>query len=132
MSILHVFLSGLGLFALMEFLVLPRLRHRLRVDGTILSVRRAAGLAMLGWARSVLLIVTLTTGMLVVLLLLLRLGGGSTVRELSASVEMIQGWRDRLTAFHPLLERWRPGYLGQRPCRVRLSTGPCPAGEGLP
>jgi hypothetical protein len=108
MSLLHFFLSGLGLFALFQFLILPRLRHRLRVDGTVLSVRRAAMLAVLGWVRSVLLLVTLTTGVLVVLLLLLRLGGGSTIREISANVDRLQAWRDRLAAFHPY---WSGGIL---------------------
>jgi hypothetical protein len=101
MTLLQFFLSGLGLFALLQFLVVPRLRHRLRVDGTVTSVRRAAVLAVLAWARSALLVAVLTTGILMILLLALRLRGGSTVQELSSTVVWLQAWRERLAAISP-------------------------------
>lgn len=101
MSMLHFFLSGLGLFALLQFLILPLLRHRQRVDGTVLSIRRAAVLAVLAWTRSVLLIAVLTTGVLTVLVLAVRLRGGNTVQELSNTIAWLQSWRERLAAISP-------------------------------
>src|SRR5262249_18687336 len=77
--------------------------------------------AVFGWARSVLLVATLTTGVLVVLLLALRLCGGSTVQELSTSVESLQRWRDRLAGFSPY---WSGGVLGVLGGILRLYAHP--------
>jgi hypothetical protein len=108
MSLLPCFLSALGLFAPFQFLILPRLRHTLRVDGTVLSIRRAAFLSLLGWVRSVLLLAALSAGGLLLLVLVCRLRGGGTIGELSATIESLERWRDRLAWFSPY---WSGGAL---------------------
>jgi hypothetical protein len=87
MTLLRFLLAGMGVFALLQFIGIPLVRHRLRVDPTVHSIRRAAVLALLGWARGVALTATLTTAVLLSLLFVLLRRGGATVQELSASVE---------------------------------------------
>jgi hypothetical protein len=108
MSLVHLLLAGLGVFALLHFLLIPLLRHRLRVDRSPLSIRRAALMALLGWLRGAALVATLTTAALAGLLFLLLRRGGTTVQDLSAAVEALQRWRDWLEAFGPY---WSGGVL---------------------
>jgi hypothetical protein len=99
MTLLHFLLASLGVFALLQFVWIPLARHRLRVDPTVQSVRRAAVLALLCWVRSVALIATLTTFVMGSLLFVLLRRGGTTVQELSATAEALQSWRDRFVTF---------------------------------
>jgi hypothetical protein len=101
MSLLHFFLAGLGVFAVLHFLIIPRVRHRLCIDRTMTAIPRAALLALLGWIRGVALVATATTAALLLVVTVLRKLGGATAADLGPVVESLHAWRDRLVGFGP-------------------------------
>jgi hypothetical protein len=108
MSLFHFLLAGLGVFALLQFLLIPRVRHRLRIDRTVTAIPRAALLAVLGWVRGVALVTTLTTAALLLVVAVLGRFGGATAADLGPVIERLHAWRDRLVGFGPY---WGSGVL---------------------
>jgi hypothetical protein len=101
MNLLHLLLAGLGVFALLQFLAIPLVRHRLRIDRTLTAIPRAALLAVLGWVRGVVLVATLTTAALLLVVTVLGQLGGATAADLVPVIATLHAWRDWLVGFGP-------------------------------
>ena len=95
-------LVSLGLFALIQFVVIPSTENRINIDRTAATVGRSGGLALLGVLRGLFLISTITAGLILVVVLLLQLRGGTTTSEVAAAISSLQAWRVRLLGFGTL------------------------------
>ena len=102
MNLLPFLLINLGAFAILHFAWLPSLERRMRLDRSIANIRRAATLSLLGFARSVFLVGTLTTAAVIIILLILQTLGGVTAAEVTSAVESVHRWRALLLGFGPV------------------------------
>ena len=102
MKLFPFFLVNLAAFAVLHFAWIPSAERRLRVDRSMATIRRAGLLSILGLARSVFLVATLTTALLIVILFILSMQGGISVGEVTSAIETIHRWRTLLMSVGPV------------------------------
>jgi hypothetical protein len=90
-----------GLFAVLEFLILPKLRFKARLERGPDVVGRVALMALLSFARTVALIGVASAAAVATLVLTLRVSGGGTTAQVGASIARVASWRDAAVAVGP-------------------------------
>lgn len=102
MNLIPFLLVNLGAFAILHFAWIPSAERRMRIDRSLATIRRAAILSLLGFARSVFLIATLTTAALILTVLILQMFGGATAPEVTSAIERIHKLRAFLLGIGPV------------------------------
>ncbi|MBA3246612.1 MAG: hypothetical protein H0T63_00850, partial [Pyrinomonadaceae bacterium] len=99
MKLFPFLLASLGALAMLHFFWIPAVERRLRIDRTPATISRSATLALLGLARSVFLVMTLTTAVLILIVSVLQAFGGTTTSEVTSAIESVHRWRTLLLGF---------------------------------
>jgi hypothetical protein len=102
MSLLTFVLFSFGIFALMQFAIVPGLERRYAVDRSVAAIRRIAALTVAEFVRTVALIAAVTTAFCMTLVLVLQLTVGSSAARLAAAATRIEGFRKFLLFFSPV------------------------------
>lgn len=101
MNLFPFFLITLGAFAILHFAWIPSAERHLRIDRSMATIKRAALLSLLGFARSIFLIATLTAAALILIVFTLQMLGGVTAAEVTSAIESIHRWRMLLRGIGP-------------------------------
>jgi hypothetical protein len=101
MNLFPFFFATLGAFAILHFAWVPSVERRLRIDRSMAAISRGALLSLLGFARSVFLIATLTSAALILIVLIMQTMGGVTANEVSSSIDSVHRWRALLRSVGP-------------------------------
>jgi hypothetical protein len=103
MNLYAAFATCLGAFALLHYLIVPKAEATLRGTIGALAVPRAATFSVLALLRSVALLATVSCAVTIVAMWIVNLLGGSTVAELSATLDRLRRVRTLVTTFDPVL-----------------------------
>lgn len=97
MKIIPFFLISLGIFALINFVLIPKTKQYLGIDKSMASIKHAATLSMMGFIRTLFLVSSLTSLGVIIIFLILQMFTGNTVEEVTAAISRINRWQEILS-----------------------------------
>lgn len=97
----YVALFSLGIFAFLHLLAIPRIERQLRTDRSAAVIGKAGTLALLGFLRTVALVIGAMSVLILLAVASLRWTDTSTVRAIGPTIARAQRWRDNIEAFSP-------------------------------
>jgi hypothetical protein len=108
MNIYKLLLASLGLFSLLNYLIIPAAKRTWASNRAIAKVSKVGVLALLNFMRTLCLIAFIAYLALLLILLIANIfgGTGTTTIELGSAVERIQSYRDRITTFRDYWGIW--------------------------
>lgn len=108
MNIYKLLLASLGLFSLLNYLIIPAAKLAWSSNRTITKVGKISALALLNFIRTLCLIAFITYLALLLVLLIINIfsSTGTTTTELGSAVERIQTFRDWITTFRDYWGVW--------------------------
>ena len=108
MNVYKLLLASLGLFSLLNYLVVPAATRTWTANRAAAKVSKVGVLALLNFVRTLSLVAFVAYAGLLLILLIINFfsSAGTTTAELGSAVERIQLYRDWLTAFRDYWGIW--------------------------